>query len=140
MGISKLAATLKLGEKEASVLLKQYKKMTPYLADLSKKVQASGMEKGYIRTLLGRRLAMDYEKPYKALNKLIQGSAADQTCMALVQAYREKLPILFSVHDEIVLRSRTKEDALKVKSIMEGIANLEVPSYTDVSEGDSWGG
>lgn len=140
MGISKLAATLKLGEKEAAVLLKQYKKMTPYLADLSKKVQASGMEKGYIRTLLGRRLAMDYEKPYKALNKLIQGSAADQTCMALVQAYREKLPILFSVHDEIVLRSRTKEDALKVKSIMEGIAKLEVPSYTDIAEGDSWGG
>lgn len=140
MGIGKLATTLKLTETEARKLLKQYKDLTPYLAQLSKAVQESGTAKGYIRTLLGRRLAMDSEKPYKALNKLIQGSAADQTTMALVAAYREGLPVKFAVHDELVLTTAVPAQADRLKEIMESVAPLTVPSLTEVTSGDSWGG
>lgn len=140
MGIAKLATTLKLNEKEASKLLSQYKTLTPYLAHLSKAVQAAGTRKGYIRTLLGRHLVMDMEKPYKALNKLIQGSAADQTSMAMVQAYREGIDIKFAVHDELVLTTTDPSKAQRLKEIMETVAPLTVPSYVGISEGDSWGG
>lgn len=140
MGISKLAATLKLTEKEARKLLGQYKELTPYLAQLSKAVQDSGMSKGYVKTLLGRRLAMDMEKPYKALNKLIQGSSADQTTLAMVQAYREGIPVKFAVHDELVMMSADPYHATRLKEIMETVAPLTVPSLTEVTSGLSWGG
>ena len=139
MGVKKLAAALKLDETSARRLIKQYNELTPYLNQLNKAVQDAGMKKGYIKTLLGRRLAMDFEKPYKALNKLIQGSAADQTMMAMVQAYREGLSIGFSVHDELVLSSATPLDAIRLKRIMESVIPLSVPAHTDIMEGSSWG-
>jgi DNA polymerase I-like protein with 3'-5' exonuclease and polymerase domains len=139
MGVKKLAAALKLDETSARRLIKQYNELTPYLNQLNKAVQDAGMKKGYIKTLLGRRLAMDFEKPYKALNKLIQGSAADQTMMAMVQAYREGLSIGFSVHDELNLSAPSPKDARRLKEIMETIAPLEVPCYTEITSGPSWG-
>ena len=139
MGKAKLGATLKLEEDEAKSLMNKYNKLTPYLSQLNKAVQASGTSKGYIKTLLGRRLKMDHLKPYKALNKLIQGSAADQTAMALVQAYREGLLVLFSVHDSVELSSANPNDAYRLKEIMETVANLTVPCYTEILTGHSWG-
>lgn len=139
MGADKLAKALKLERKEAIVLIKRYKKLVPYLSDLNKVVQDSGTRKGYIKTLLGRRLRMDYDKPYKALNKLVQGSAADQTAMALVQAYREGIPILFSVHDSVELSSPDPKHAIRMKEIMETVARLDVPCYTEIMTGKSWG-
>ena len=139
MGITKLSQSLRIEEKEGRALLKRYKELAPYLSDLNKAVQASGEKKGYIKTLLGRRLRMDYLKPYKALNKLVQGSAADQTAMALVQAYREGLPVMFSVHDSIELSSPTEEAAIRMKHIMETIATLEVPCYSEILKGKNWG-
>lgn len=139
MGIEKLAASLKIDEDSARELIKKYKKLTPYLHQLNKAVREKGEARGYIKTLLGRRLKMDYEKPYKALNKLIQGSAADQTAMAMVQAYREGLPVLFSVHDEAVMSSPNHEDAIRLKEIMENVARLQVPCLTEIQCGKSWG-
>lgn len=139
MGKAKLGKALHLSDSEALALMRQYNKLTPYLSQLNKAVQDSGTAKGYIKTLLGRRLRMDFLKPYKALNKLIQGSAADQTAMALVQAYREGLNILFSVHDSLELSSADRKDATRLKEIMETVANLEVPCYTEILYGSSWG-
>lgn len=140
MGIGKLAVTLKLSEEKARELVGRYRKMAPYLHMLNKKVQESGTAKGYIKTLLGRRLKMDNNKPYTALNKLIQGSAADQTTMAMVEAYRQGIDIMFSVHDELVMTAKTDEDALRLKHIMENVGNLTVPSVIDIVKGDSWKG
>lgn len=139
MGIAKLSQSLKIDEKTGRALLKKYKELAPYLSDLNKAVQASGERKGYIKTLLGRRLRMDYDKPYKSLNKLVQGSAADQTAMALVQAYREGLPVMFSVHDSIEMSSAKDADAIRMKEIMETIATLELSCYTEVLKGENWG-
>jgi DNA polymerase I-like protein with 3'-5' exonuclease and polymerase domains len=139
MGSAKLASSLKLNPKEASSLMRQYKKLAPYLSDLNKAVQHSGEKKGYIKTMLGRRLRMDYDRPYKALNKLIQGSAADQTSMALVKAYREGIPVLFSVHDSVEISSKDPEDAVRMKHIMETVADMEVPCYTEILTGKNWG-
>lgn len=139
MGKVKLAASLKIPEEEARTLISRYNKMVPYLGQLNRAVQESGTRKGYITTLLGRRLKMDYDAPYKALNKLIQGSAADQTTMALVLAYRAGLEVMFAVHDEIVIQASSLEEAQKLKTIMENCVSLEIPSVTDIMGGPSWG-
>lgn len=140
MGVAKLAASLKLDEKTARSLKKRYSTLTPYLNQLNSAVQESGTRKGYITTLLGRRLRMDFDRPYKALNKLIQGGAADQTAAAMVQAYREGIDLKFSVHDELVMSTASPDKARRLKAIMESIIPLEVPCYTEILTGKSWAG
>lgn len=139
MGITKLSVALKLSEEESRALMSRYKKLTPYLAQLNKAVQDAGVKRGYVKTLLGRRLKMDMEKPYKALNKLIQGSAADMTTMCLVRAYREGLPVMFSVHDSIELSTADPKQAARMKEIMEDSLGLPIPFYTDILSGSTWG-
>ena len=138
MGSEKLAKALKLSPEEAKALMNKYKKFAPYLYQLNKAVQQAGVDRGYVKTILGRRLVMDYDKPYKALNKLIQGSAADQTTMAIVQAYREGIPILFSVHDELNISTSDPKKAHRLKEIMETVLTLEVPCLSEMSAGSSW--
>lgn len=139
MGPPKLADALKIDKGEARDLLSRYSRMAPYLEGLNRAVKKSGTRKGYITTLLGRRLKMDYDAPYKALNKLIQGGAADQTTLAMVQAYREGLEVMFAVHDELVLQASNPADAERLKVIMETGTDLTVPSVTDIMGGPTWG-
>lgn len=139
MGSEKLAISLGISAAEAMELKKRYNKLTPYLSRLNKAVQDAGTKRGYIKTLLGRRVAMDMDAPYKALNKLIQGSAADQTSIAMVEAYRKGLNIMFAVHDEAVLTAASHEEARQLKEIMEKAGGLVLPCYTEICYGPNWG-
>ena len=76
---------------------------------------------------------------YKALNRLIQASAADMTKQAMVNIYKEGLLPLIQIHDEIAISVKTKEDAFAIAKIMEDAIALDVPMKTDVEIGDSWG-
>ena len=77
---------------------------------------------------------------YKALNRLIQGSAADQTKMAIIECYRQtgKVPML-QVHDELCFSVKTREEAQELQRIMETCVKLDVPSKVDLEIGRSWG-
>jgi DNA polymerase I-like protein with 3'-5' exonuclease and polymerase domains len=76
---------------------------------------------------------------YKALNRLIQASAADMTKQAMVDlADAGYLPLL-QIHDELAFSVKAKEDAEKIAEIMEKSIELEVPMKTDIEMGDSWG-
>ena len=76
---------------------------------------------------------------YKALNRLIQASAADMTKQAMVDlADAGYLPLL-QIHDELAFSVKSKEDAEKIAKIMEDSIPLEVPMKTDIEMGDSWG-
>jgi DNA polymerase I-like protein with 3'-5' exonuclease and polymerase domains len=121
---------------------------------------------GAIRTLLGRKCrfplfepvawgvnkALPYEQAlieygprikramtYKGVNRLIQGSAADQTKMAMVLLNEAGFRILLQLHDEIVVSVKTREEAEEVGRIMQTAVELAVPSVVDVEVGDSWG-
>jgi len=139
MGVDKLSASLKLDTKDARALLKKYKDLVPYLDQLNRTVKAAGERRGYIKTLLGRKLPITTAFSYKALNKLIQGGASDQTAMAMVQAYREGIQIMFPVHDELVLSTSNPNQALRLKEIMETVAGISIPCYTEILVGDNWG-
>tara|TARA_R110000796_G_scaffold894_1_gene3367 strand:- start:720 stop:2597 length:1878 start_codon:yes stop_codon:yes gene_type:complete len=169
MGKAKLAVSLDLQVDEASELIAQFHAKVPFLkgtiAAVQKRIEypASG---GSIRTLLGRKCrfplwepmawglnkALPYEEAaakygtrikramtYRGLNKLMQGSAADQTKKAMVELHRAGFNMLLSVHDEIALSVDTKEEAESAAEIMRSCVSLEVPSKVDVEIGDTWG-
>ena len=76
---------------------------------------------------------------YKALNRLIQASAADMTKKAMVDLYKMgKLPMI-QIHDEIAMSVKTVDEAYEIARVMESAVPLEVPSKCDVEIGPSWG-
>ena len=123
---------------------------------------------GSLRSLLGRKCRFDLWEPdtfemhkamtykeaiaehgpttrlkraytYKALNRLIQASAADMTKKAMVDLYKSgKLPMI-QVHDEIAMSVKNIDEAKKVAKMMETAVPLEVPSKCDIDLGPSWG-
>tara|TARA_R100000951_G_scaffold18232_3_gene14573 strand:- start:4330 stop:6231 length:1902 start_codon:yes stop_codon:yes gene_type:complete len=76
---------------------------------------------------------------YKALNRLIQASAADMTKQAMVNLYKEGLVPLTQIHDEIAMSVKDKEQARFIADIMSTAVPLEVPSLCDIEIGPSWG-
>ena len=76
---------------------------------------------------------------YKALNRLIQASAADMTKQAMVNLYKEGLVPLIQIHDEIAMSVKDKEQAKYIADIMVSAVPLEVPNVCDVEIGPSWG-
>ena len=76
---------------------------------------------------------------YKALNKLIQGSAADMTKRAMVNLYKEGYLAHIQIHDELDFSIESKDQADKIKKIMEQAVDLEVPNKVDYESGPNWG-
>ena len=76
---------------------------------------------------------------YKALNKLIQGSAADMTKKAMVEIHKEGIIPHIQVHDELDISIKDNQQAELIKSIMEGAVSLEVPNKVDYECGPNWG-
>ena len=123
---------------------------------------------GSIRSLLGRKCRFDLWEPdtfamnkalpyreavqehgettrlkraytYKALNRLIQASAADMTKKAMINIYKTGRIPLIQIHDEIAMSVKDKNDAKKIAQMMETAVELEVPSKCDVEIGPDWG-
>ena len=76
---------------------------------------------------------------YKALNRLILGSAADQTKKAMVELYKEGFIPLIQIHDELDISFSTEDAKKKIIEIMEHALELRIPSKVDVEIGPSWG-
>jgi DNA polymerase I-like protein with 3'-5' exonuclease and polymerase domains len=76
---------------------------------------------------------------YKALNRLIQGSAADQVKKAMVDCYKEGFLPLIQIHDELCFSVSSEEEIKKIKKIMETCVTMSVPSKVDCEIGPNWG-
>ena len=166
MGRKKLANTLAITEEEAKELLEKYNEKVPFVKDLATKVSNFALKKGMIRTQLGRKCRFDLYEPrgysskkalplknaleeyrnvqraftYKALNRLIQGSSADQTKKAMVDCYSEGLCPMLTVHDELCFNIKNQEEADKIKDIMSNcVPDLRIPFEVDVELGNNWG-
>jgi DNA polymerase I-like protein with 3'-5' exonuclease and polymerase domains len=74
---------------------------------------------------------------YKALNKLIQGSAADMTKKAMLDLYKEGILPHIQIHDELDISIDGNED--KIKEIMENAVDLALPNKVDCEAGPNWG-
>jgi DNA polymerase I-like protein with 3'-5' exonuclease and polymerase domains len=76
---------------------------------------------------------------YKALNKLIQGSAADMTKKAMVDLYNEGIVPHIQIHDELDISVESETQAKKIIEIMENAVTLAIPNKVDYESGDTWG-
>ena len=76
---------------------------------------------------------------YKALNKLIQGSAADMTKKAMLDLYNENIIPHIQIHDELDLSVESDNQAKKIIEIMENAVKLKIPNKVDYESGNSWG-
>ena len=166
MGKGKLAHTLDITTDEATDLLNRYHMKVPFVKGLADLVSTQAGKHGQIRTMSGRLCRFDmwepktfgYNKPmkreqaekeygmnirraftYKALNRLIQGSAADQTKVAMAECYKEGLVPLLTVHDELCFNVESEEQASRITEIMETSTELKVPSKVDQELGNNWG-
>jgi DNA polymerase I-like protein with 3'-5' exonuclease and polymerase domains len=87
----------------------------------------------------GPNVALQRAMAYKALNRLIQASAADMTKKAMVDVYKQGTVPLLQVHDELAFSVKSENDAKELANIMCSGIPLEVPMKTDIELGSNWG-
>ena len=75
---------------------------------------------------------------YKALNRLIQGSAAHMTKKAMVDLHEKGIVPHIQIHDELCFSITDHEPEL-IKDIMEQTIPLEVKNKVDFESGPNWG-
>jgi DNA polymerase I-like protein with 3'-5' exonuclease and polymerase domains len=75
---------------------------------------------------------------YKALNRLIQGSAADMTKKAMVDLHEKGIIPHIQIHDELCFSITDHEPEL-IKNTMEQTIPLEVKNKVDFESGPNWG-
>ena len=166
MGKAKLQAELGVSKEKAAELFNTYHARVPFVKQLMEKASNRAQDRGQIRTLLGRlcrfhlwepnqfgmHKALPHEEAlrehgpgirraytYKALNKLIQGSAADMTKKAMLELYKEGIIPHIQIHDELDLSIKDDAEAKKIIEIMEQAVKLEVPNKVDYEFGNNWG-
>ena len=170
MGYKKMAIDLDIAPTEAKDMLKEFRQKVPFMQGMLEAVMNRANQIGSVRTYLGRRCKFDLWEPawyeagvfhkalphneattkwggsikragtYKALNRLIQGTAADQTKKAMVDIY-EQLGIipLIQVHDELNCSVKSDKEAKEIKDMMETCIDLKVPSNVEYKIKDNWG-
>jgi len=169
MGRKKLAGVMDIDEIEAKSLLDKYHERVPFVKGIADLAAETASKNGSIRTWLGRKCRFDMWEPrsfgfnkamkleeaikeyggkgmirraftYKALNKLIQGSSADQTKKAMVDCHAEGLTPMLTVHDELCFSVESQEQSDKIVEIMSTcVPDLKVPFEVDAELGKNWG-
>jgi len=76
---------------------------------------------------------------YKALNRLVQGSAADMTKKAMVDLYKKGIVPHIQIHDELCVSIKDKETRTMVQDTMEQAIKLEINNKVDCEHGPNWG-
>ena len=166
MGKAKLQAELGVSKEKAEELFSIYHERVPFVKSLTRSVSNRAQQRGQIRTLLGRLCRFHLWEPntfgmhkalpfdqavqehgpgikraytYKALNKLIQGSAADMTKKSMLELYKEGIVAHIQIHDELDISVKDDTHAKKIVEIMESAVDLEIPNRVDYEKGKNWG-
>jgi len=167
MGKNKLAISLGVSKQEADELIIKYNKKVPFVKKLSDRCKYAADEKGVIRTKKGRKCRFDmwetrdfglhiaekYEDAvakygkdnikraytYKALNRLIQGSSADQTKQSMLDCFKAGHLTMLQIHNELCFNIKDDNHAKEIQKIMQNAIEFKVPSVVDYGLGKSWG-
>jgi len=166
MGKYKLMAELGLMKEAAEKLIAQYHAKAPFIKQLMQAVSRRADDSGRIRTLGGRVCHFDLWEPttfgagmpkphvealkeyghgikragtYKALNRLIQGSAADMTKLSIIALSENGIIPHIQIHDELDVSVEHSEQAKQIVEIMESAIKLEIPNKVDYECGSNWG-
>lgn len=170
-----LASILGITLDEAKPLFRAYHDGNPYVGETMKAAAREVNAYGYITTIMGRRsrfdmwestesksFALPFDKAleyfgqairrahtHKAINRRLQGSAADMMKKAMVElfesgVYDEIGVPLLTVHDELDHdvkddSERTREAFRYIEHVMETALPLRIPVKIDAGSGPNWG-
>lgn len=127
---------------EARQLDEEYNRMFPAVAPLLKQAKETAKQRGYVRTLMGRRARLT-DRFHSALNRVVQGGAADINKRLLVELYKQRkalgVTMRLTVHDEVVtgLQDPGMRDAVD-KLLNTQYFDLRVRILWDTKIGDNW--
>lgn len=152
-----LGKQLGLGRNEAQAYIDLYFDRYPGVAAYMARTRSLAHDKGYVETLLGRRLYLpeinarnrqrQQAAERTAINAPMQGTAADMIKLAMLAVDRwlsdsqVAARMIMQVHDELVFEvdaSAVDEVCLNVSQLMSGVGLLDVPLIVDVGVGDNW--
>ena len=134
---------------EGQKIIDNFDKEVPYVGLLAKEATKRAEARGFVTTIFGRRLNFErrddgtFDYTHKALNRIIQGSSADQTKLALCELDRAGYFIQLQVHDETDGTFGSVSEAKAAGDIMMNCVKDRcspwVPFKVDTECGKSWG-
>ncbi len=152
-----LSRDLHINIKEAKEFIDNYFKRYPQVKAYIDKIIKEAEDKGYVKTLFGRRRYIPQIKSSNiqqvnfgkriAINMPVQGTASDLIKIAMINIYRKlinektKSKMILQIHDELIFEVYDSEiEKLKkiVKDEMENVAKLDVPIAVDIKTGKNW--
>jgi DNA polymerase I len=152
-----LARNLGIDNTAAKSYIDRYFQRYPGVKRYMDETRQSAKSKGYVETVMGRRLYLpEINSPNgprragaerAAINAPMQGTAADLIKLSMNEVQRvfdvEKngIKMVMQVHDELVFEVPTAQvDWLKaeIPRIMAGVAQLKVPLLAEVGIGANW--
>jgi DNA polymerase I-like protein with 3'-5' exonuclease and polymerase domains len=168
LGKVKTAKKLNLQLSESNSILEDYHEANPFVRKFQYKAIEVANDRGFVRTVLGRRRrfneweAVNWSKSrgrkmrdrdaaiaewgvvrramvHKALNSIVQGSAADQMKKAMLEIRKQGFRMLITLYDETGTSVKRPEDGKIIKEIMENAIPFEVPHYVPPAIGPNWG-
>jgi len=152
-----LARQLGIGRGEAQDYIALYFSRYPGVRDFMERTRQQAREQGYVETVSGRRLYLDYINKgtqgqragaeRAAINAPMQGTAADiiKRAMTTIDSWLAdqagRALMVLQVHDELVFEADAGfVDTLLAEVVprMSGAAELRVPLAVDSGIGDNW--
>ncbi|MBR6007273.1 MAG: DNA polymerase I, partial [Clostridia bacterium] len=142
---------------KAADYIEKYLDRLPGVRDYMEKAKQDGRDRGYAKTLFGRRRELPELKASNfntrsfgervAMNMPIQGTAADIIKAAMVKVHRRlrdeglRAKLVLQIHDELIIDT-PEDEAERVSALlsecMTGVIRLDVPLVADVASGHSW--
>lgn len=166
MGVFGLAKQLGVENGVAKDYIKRYFSRYPAIHDYMQNTKHLAKSKGYVTTILGRKLyTPDINSPNQiirqgaeraSINAPLQGSAAEIIKLAMIAVDqilpKEHAKLLLQVHDELVFEveaDKAEEIGRLIKTAMENVltdtaralgyeVNFAVPLVVEIGMGDDW--
>ena len=152
-----LARQLGIGRGEAQDYIALYFSRYPGVRDYMERTREQARERGYVETVFGRRLYLEYIRAGNqaqragaeraAINAPMQGTAADIIKRAMISVdgwlagHRDRALMILQVHDELVFEADESFVPTLVEEagrLMASAAQLSVPLVVDSGTGSNW--
>jgi DNA polymerase I-like protein with 3'-5' exonuclease and polymerase domains len=165
-GVMKFALMTGMALNDARDTMEQYDEQMPFVREEAELCRRLASSRGYIRLIDGalshfnlwEQHSKSWSRPFplaearaayldqplrrasthKAMNRLIQGSAARQMKIAMLNMWREGIVPLMTVHDEVAVSCDGPERGERTAEIMRDAVKLTIPVKVDVGYGTSW--
>ena len=143
-GKDNVARQLKLPRAESDLFVQRYDMAFPEVGELLKTATGLAEARGWVKTMMGRRCRFPTkDRTYKALNGVIQGTAADIMKRKIIELHNERkrtgLTLRFTVHDEVNGDVPDAESARLVSEVLNRQSfDTKVPILWETGTASNW--